>query len=165
MSGFTIRDMQEQDWPEVVDIYRQGMRTGNATLETAVPSWEEWNAAHLSACRSIASQEERVLGWAALTPVSGRCVYAGVAEVSVYVATAAQHRGIGTTLLRALIDASEHEGIWMLQSGILAENEASLALHERCGFRIVGRREHLGQLNGVWRDVLLLERRSQSVGI
>ena len=157
--------MQEQDWPEVVEIYRQGMLTGNATLETEVPSWEKWNAAHLSACRLVARQEGQVLGWAALTPVSGRCVYAGVAEVSVYVAATAQHCGIGTALLQALIDASEQEGIWTLQSGILVENEASLAVHERCGFRMVGRRERLGQLNGVWRDVVLLERRSQVVGI
>jgi len=157
--------MQERDWPEVVEIYRQGMLTGNATLETEVPSWEKWNAAHLSACRLVARQEGRILGWGALTPVSGRCVYAGVAEVSVYVATGAWHRGIGTALLQALIEASEQEGIWTLQSGILAENEASLALHEHCGFRVVGRRERLGQLNGVWRDVVLLERRSQVVGI
>ncbi len=165
MSGFAICDMQEPDWPEVVKIYRQGMLTGNATLETEVPTWESWDAAHLPASRFVARQEGRVLGWAALTPASGRCVYAGVAEVSVYVAATAQHRGIGTALLRALIDASEREGIWTLQSGILVENEASLALHKRCGFRVVGRRERLGQLNGVWRDVVLLERRSQIVGV
>ena len=165
MSEFAIRDMQAQDWPEVVEIYRQGVRTGNATLETEVPTWEDWDAAHLPACRFVAKQEGLVLGWAALTPASGRCVYAGVAEVSVYVAPAAQRQGVGTALLQALVDASEQEGIWTLQSGILVENKASLALHERCGFRAVGRRERLGKLNGVWRDVVLLERRSQVVGI
>jgi phosphinothricin acetyltransferase len=140
------------------------MRTGNATLETEVPTWGDWDAAHLPAGRFVAIHEGQVLGWAALTPASGRCVYAGVAEVSVYVAPKAQRQGVGTALLQALVDASEQEGIWTLQSGILAENKASLVLHERCGFRAVGRRERLGKLNGVWRDVILLERRSQVVG-
>jgi phosphinothricin acetyltransferase len=164
MAGLVICDMQEQDWPDVVEIYRQGMRLGNATLETDIPSWEQWNATHLPGCRFVARQEGQIRGWAALTPASGRCVYVGVAEVSVYVSETALRQGVGTALLQALIEASECEGIWTLQSGILVENKASLALHARCGFRVVGRRERLGQLNGVWRDVVLLERRSQVVG-
>ena len=165
MSQPAVQALHEGDWPEVREIYRQGIATGNATLEVEIPSWQSWDAAHLSSCRLVCRQGQSIVGWAALTPASGRCVYAGVAEVSVYVAANARRQGVGTRLLEALIAASEREGLWTLQSGILAENEASIALHERCGFRIVGLRERLGKLDGVWRDVVLLERRSKVVGI
>jgi L-amino acid N-acyltransferase YncA len=156
--------MTADDWAAVRAIYEEGMATGNATLETAVPSWQSWDAAHLPSCRLVAEAGGETIGWAALTKVSGRCVYAGVAEVSVYVAASARGRGVGRQLLTDLVRESERNGIWTLQAGILAENTASVTLHERCGFRVVGRRERLGQLNGVWRDVLLLERRSLVVG-
>lgn len=158
-----IEPMREADWPEVRAIYLDGVATRNATFETDAPGWEEWDAAHRSE-RLVARAEDRVVGWAALTPVSGRCVYAGVAEVSVYVAAAAHGKGIGRALLTALIEASERAGLWTLQAGVFPENAASLELHRRCGFRDVGRRERIGRLDGVWRDVLLLERRSRAVG-
>lgn len=160
-----IETMHPDDWPAVRRIYQQGIATGLATFETEAPDWPTWNAAHRPDCRLVARDEEgQVFGWAALTPVSGRCVYAGVAEVSVYVATEAQGRGLGTVLLQHLVSQSEAAGLWTLQAGIFAENEVSLALHQRCGFRRVGRRERLGQLHGVWHDVILLERRSPTVG-
>ncbi|MEW6184644.1 MAG: N-acetyltransferase family protein [Thermodesulfobacteriota bacterium] len=152
--------MTEQDWPAVKTIYEQGLATGNATFEGEAPSWEDWDAGHLQECRLVAVAAERVVGWAALSRVSGRCVYAGVAEVSVYIAAEERGRGIGKQLLQSLIRESEQHGIWTLQSGIFPENEASIALHRKCGFRLIGRREKLGQMNGRWRDVLLYERRS-----
>lgn len=160
----TIDSMTRADWPQVEAIYREGIATGNATFETNVPAWDTWDAAHLDSCRLVAHEGDQILGWAALTPVSGRCVYAGVAEVSVYVAEAARGRGVGKALLSALVAASEAAGLWTLQAGILRENATSIALHERCGFRVVGVREKLGQLNGKWRDVVLMERRSAVVG-
>lgn len=160
-----IEAMQPQDWPAVEAIYREGIATGAATFETEAPPWEVWNSSHRVDSRLVARQEGRVVGWAALTPVSGRCVYAGVAEVSVYVATAARGRGVGRALLEALVAASEAAGLWTLQAGILRENAASITLHERCGFRVVGVRERLGQLHGQWRDVILMERRSRVVGV
>jgi phosphinothricin acetyltransferase len=156
--------MKDEDWEAVRAIYQEGLATGNATFETAVPTWEEWTQDHLQDGRLVARRQGQILGWAALTPVSGRCVYAGVAEVSVYVAAAARGHGVGKTLLQALVQESEKAGIWTLQAGIFPENGASLALHHACGFRQVGRRERLGQVDGVWRDVILLERRSQVVG-
>ena len=166
MTKIMLHPMQAADWTAVAQIYAEGIATGKATFETAVPSWEVWDQNHLPSCRLVARNQKReVVGWAALTAVSGRCVYAGVAEVSVYVAAAAQGQGVGKQLLQALVTASEAANIWTLQAGIFAENEASVRLHERCGFRVVGHREKLGQLNGRWRDVLLLERRSQTVGI
>ncbi|MGW8318494.1 MAG: N-acetyltransferase family protein [Candidatus Promineifilaceae bacterium] len=159
-----IEPMQEADWPSVRAIYLNGIATRLATYETQVPDWRTWNAKHRPDCRLVARSDDQVLGWAALTPVSGRCVYAGVAEVSVYVASSAWGRGIGKALLQALVEASEEAGIWTLQAGIFPENEASIALHKSCGFRVVGMRERLGQLDGVWRDVMFLERRSQRVG-
>lgn len=160
-----VGPMTQDDWPAVADIYRQGIESGDATFETAVPSREAWDALHLAAGRLVAREGDRVLGWAALSPVSDRCAYGGVAEVSVYVDAAARGRGLGRRLLEALVEASEEAGIWTLQAGIFPENEASLAIHRRCGFRVVGRRERLGRLAGIWRDVILLERRSGSVGV
>jgi L-amino acid N-acyltransferase YncA len=160
-----IRAMTADDWPAVRAIYEAGIATGNATFETAAPAWSAWDAAHLASCRLVADVNGEIAGWAALTKVSGRCVYAGVAEVSVYVASSMRGRGIGRQLLSDLVSESERNGLWTLQAGILAENDASIAIHQRAGFRIVGRREKLGQLNGVWRDVILLERRSTVVGI
>jgi phosphinothricin acetyltransferase len=158
--SFLIDSMRAEDWEEVRRIYLQGIATGNATFETDAPSWERWDAAHLPEPRLAARDDERLLGWASLSKVSERCVYAGVAEVSVYVAESARGRGVGRKLLETLIERSEDAGIWTLQAGIFPENVASIAIHRRCGFRIVGTRERLGQLAGRWRDVMLLERRS-----
>ena len=168
---FTIEAMRSGDWEQVCAIYLEGVATGEATFETEVPAWEDWDAAHLPFARLVARADaaggagDKVLGWAALAPVSRRRVYAGVAEVSVYVARHARGEGVGASLLAALVEESERSGIWMLQAGIFPENTASLALHRRAGFREVGRRERIGQLQGRWRDTLLLERRSRRVGI
>ncbi len=156
----TISAMMPEDWPDVQAIYAEGLKTGNASFQNEAPAWEEWDAAHLKNCRLVARVGNSIAGWAALTPVSGRCVYAGVAEVSVYVGEAFRGRGIGQDLLQALIAESESSGIWTLQAGIFPENTGSLRIHEKCGFRLVGRRERIGQMNGVWRDTLLLEKRS-----
>ena len=159
-----VEPMRAEDWPEVSRIYAEGIATGNATFETEIPTSPAWDAAHRRDCRLVVRDGAGLLGWAALSPVSGRCVYGGVAEVSVYVGDAARGRGAGTALLAALIEESERGVIWTLQAGIFPENEASLRLHRAAGFREVGRRERIGRLNGVWRDVLLLERRSERVG-
>jgi len=156
--------MREQDWPAVRRIYEEGIATGVATFETGVSGWEEWGLWHLDSCRLVARAGEEVLGWAALSPVSERPVYGGVAEVSIYVGQAARGRGAGKRLLEQLVIESERAGLWTLQAGIFTENEASIRLHRSCGFREVGVRERLGRLDGVWRDVLLLERRSSRVG-
>ena len=152
------------DWDDVARIYAEGIATRVATFETDVPAWEEWDRAHLPGHRLVARDDGRVVGWAALTPSSPRRVYTGVARVSVYVAADARGRGIGTALLAALVQSSEAGGVWTLEAGILPENEASVRMHERCGFRVVGRRERLGRMRGEWRDVLLLERRSAVAG-
>ena len=141
-------------------IYEQGIAGGKATFETEAPSWEQWDRTHLEGHRLVALEGGQIGGWAALAPVSERCVYAGVAENSVYVADSAQGRGVGRALLEELIRRSEDDGIWTIQTGIFPENEASLELHKRCGFRVVGSRERIGQHRGVWRDVVLMERRS-----
>ncbi|HQR17099.1 MAG TPA: N-acetyltransferase family protein [Gemmatimonadales bacterium] len=160
-----LRPMEPADWPAVAEIYREGIATGHATFNTEAPSWEEWDRSHLAACRLVAVDGGEVLGWAAMIPVSDRCVYAGVAEESVYVSARARGKGVGRLLLEGLIAASEDQGIWTLQAGIFPENTASIALHERLGFRLVGRRERLGKTAaGQWRDVLMLERRSDRVG-
>lgn len=160
-----LRPMTPADWPAVAEIYREGIATGHATFSTDAPTWEEWDAGHLSACRQVAVEGGQVLGWAALSPVSDRCVYGGVAEVGVYVAAAARARGVGKALLAGLVAASEAKGIWTLQAGIFPENKGSVTLHERAGFRLVGRRERLGRMaGGEWRDVLLFERRSAVAG-
>ncbi len=157
--------MTPADYPGVAQVYREGIATGNATFNADAPAWEAWDKGHLSHSRLVAVDGNDVLGWAALSAVSDRCVYGGVAEVQVYVANAARGKGIGLALLEGLTVASESHGIWTLQAGIFPENTASVALHERAGYRLVGRRERLGQMNGRWRDVLLLERRSPSVGL
>ncbi len=163
-AGVSIERLTPSDWDAVRGIYLEGIATGDATFETDAPGWEIWDGAHRQDARLVARRAGRVVGWAALTRVSGRCVYAGVAEVSVYVAESARGEGVGRALLEALIAASEQAGVWTLQAGIFPENAASIALHERCGFRIVGRRERLGRLGPTWRDVMLLERRSPRVG-
>lgn len=145
-------------------IYLEGIATGNATFETDAPGWEEWDSKHLRDARLVAEADGKVVGWAALTPVSSRCVYAGVAELSIYVASTIRGKGVGKALLGELIRESEAKGFWTLQTGIFPENKASLALHEKCGFRIVGRRERIGKMNNRWRDVIFLERRSTTVG-
>jgi phosphinothricin acetyltransferase len=161
--------MRAEDWPAVARIYQAGIDTGNATFESEVPSWERWRAARLAepclVARGGGVGEGAVLGWAALTAASARAVYAGVAEVSIYVAPEHAARGVGRTLLQALIEASERAGIWTLRAGIFPENTASIALHERCGFRLVGVNERLGRMpDGRWRDVIQYERRSGVVG-
>jgi phosphinothricin acetyltransferase len=158
-----IEPLRREHWDDVARIYAEGIAGGQATFETEVPSWEDWDRAHLAEHRLVAVSDGRVAGWAALSPVSDRCVYGGVAENSVYVAEEARGRGTGRSLLEALIASSEAGGIWTIQAGMFPENEASVRLHERAGFRVVGRRERLGKLDGVWRDVLLLERRSPIV--
>lgn len=157
--------MRPHDWDAVRAIYLEGIATGNSTFEQSAPDWETWDQGHLPSCRLVARAAGEMLGWTALSPVSRRQVYAGVAEFSVYVAERARKRGIGAALLKALIEASEREGIWTLQSGIFPENTASLELCLRFGFRVVGTRERIGNMNGRWRDVVLLERRSAYAGI
>jgi L-amino acid N-acyltransferase YncA len=164
MPPLAIDPLAPGDWDEVRRIYAEGIATGNATFETEPPSWEAWNGAHRPDSRLVVREGEKVLGWAALSPVSDRCAYGGVAEVSVYVSSEARGRGVGRRLLEELVRASEEAGIWTLQAGIFPENTASIALHRRCGFRTVGVRERLGQLDGVWRDVEFLERRSSRIG-
>ena len=164
-SSYSISPMRPADWDAVRAIYLEGIATGNATFETHAPDWETWDRAHLAACRLVARDKERVIGWVALSPVSGRCVYAGVASISVYVSETARGQGVGKALLKAAIEASERQGIWTLEAGILPENHASIALHKSQGFRLVGRRERMGQMHGVWRDVILMERRSKVAGI
>ncbi|MDL2264527.1 N-acetyltransferase family protein [Synergistaceae bacterium OttesenSCG-928-I11] len=161
-----IRAMEERDWPAVAEIYWQGIGTGNATFETMVPPFETWNRAHHPHSRLVATTDGEVVGWAALSPVSARRAYAGVAEVTVYVAEAAQGKGVGRALLSALVNESERNGCWSLRAAILSENEASIALHKRCGFRVVGHYERVARdIRGNWRDVTIMERRSRTVGV
>jgi phosphinothricin acetyltransferase len=157
--------MDSSHWKEVKEIYEQGIATGNATFQQSAPAWEEWDKSHLEHSRLIAKQDETIAGWAALTPVSGRCVYAGVAEVSIYVSEQARGKGLGKQLLQKLIEESEANNIWTLQAGVFPENTASIKMHEACGFRILGTRERIGKMNGTWRDTVLLERRSKTIGI
>jgi L-amino acid N-acyltransferase YncA len=160
-----VAPMAAEDWPAVRDIYVEGIATGDATFETSAPDWEAWDARHLRCCRLVARSPEDVFGWAALTPVSARAVYAGVAEVSVYVAERARGRGVGSLLLNSLVSVSEEHGIWMLQASIFPENRASIRLHEKAGFRVLGTRERIGCMAGCWRDTILMERRSARVGV
>ena len=183
-ANLIVAPMTPADWPAVRAIYAAGIATGNATFETAVPGWAAWDAAHLPAARLVARIGEdngdgneggnedggaparnRVAGWAALSPVSARACYAGVAEHSVYVAADLRGRGVGKRLLADLVSASEAAGIWTLQSSIFPENGASIAIHLACGFRILGRRKRVAMLHGVWRDTVIVERRSAIVGV
>ncbi len=159
-----IDQMYASDWEDVRLIFLEGIKTGNATFQQEAPSWEKWDRSHLSQCRYVVRSEGKVIGWTVLSPTSSRCVYVGVAEVSIYVSQQHQGIGVGSRLLNTLIEASEQHGFWTLQSGIFPENNASLELHRKFGFIEVGRRERIGQMNGIWRDVLLLERRSKVVG-
>jgi phosphinothricin acetyltransferase len=157
--------MHSDDWPAVRSIYLEGMSTGYTTFETEAPSWQDWDASHRQCGRLVAREADRVVGWAALSPVSRRQVYSGVAEVSVYVSGQSRGKGIGRALLERLISESEKNGIWTLQASVFPDNAATIRLHRACGFHEVGRRERIGKLNGTWRDTLLLERRSQVAGI
>lgn len=157
--------MKAADWTNVAEIYRQGIETGNATFQQEIPTWDDWNNGHIKSCRIVAEIDNEIVGWAALTAVSGRCVYAGVAEVSVYISNNYRGQKIGTKLLDKLIAESENEKLWTLQAGIFPENIASLKIHEDLGFRKIGHREKIGKMNGIWRDTVLLERRSKVIGI
>jgi L-amino acid N-acyltransferase YncA len=161
LTRMTIRELQPADWPDVARIFEEGIRTGNATFETTPPTWEAWDAGHLADHRLVVTLDGDVVGWAALSGVSDRACYSGVAEHSIYVAERVRGLGFGRQLLAALVAAADAGGVWTLQSGVFPENEASLALHLSLGFRVVGVRERLGRLDGVWRDVVLLERRSE----
>ena len=165
MSTFLIEAMQPDDWPAVRSIYLEGIATGQATFETEAPSWEDWDGGHHQFGRLVAREARRIIGWATLSPVSRRQVYAGVAEVSVYVASDSRGKGAGRALLEKLICESEQNGIWTLQASVFPANAATIGLHRACGFHEVGRRERIGKLQGTWRDTLLLERRSSVAGI
>jgi L-amino acid N-acyltransferase YncA len=162
-SAVAIEPLRVDHWADVSRIYADGIATRNATFETEVPSWESWDRSHLVEHRLVAVRDGAVLGWAALAPVSDRCVYGGVVENSVYVDAGARGQGVGRILLEALVASAEAAGIWTIQTGIFPENAASVRLHEQAGFRVVGLRHRLGMLDGVWRDVLFLERRSSVV--
>jgi phosphinothricin acetyltransferase len=161
-----IDQLTEGHYPSVKEIYLQGIASGNATFETEAPTWEAWDKSHLKICRLIAiNADENIVGWAALTPVSGRCVYSGVAELSVYIHQDFRGKGIGRKLLEELVRESEKQNLWTLQAGVFPENKASIIIHEQCGFRQVGYHEKIGKMKNVWRDTVLLERRSKVVGI
>ncbi len=161
----TFSPLLPEHWQSVRSIYEEGIKTGNATFQQSAPKWEEWNNTHLAHSRVVAEADNEIAGWAALTAVSGRCVYAGVGEVSVYVGEKFRGQKIGNALLQQLIKESEANNIWTLQAGIFTENNGSIKIHEANGFRIVGYREKIGQMNGVWRDTVLMERRSSVVGV
>lgn len=160
-----IRNIEAKDYPQVAAIYLQGIATGFATFQTEATNWEEWDKSHLKECRIAAFESNQLAAWAALSPVSSRCVYAGVAEVSIYVAEDFRGKGVGRLLLTELVRQSEATGLWTLQSGIFSENTASIKLHEQCGFRMIGTREKIGMKDGIWKDNILMERRSKTVGI
>lgn len=160
----SLAPMSAEDWPAIRSIYLEGIATGNATFEKTAPEWERWDEAHLHSCRLVAWAADEVVGWAALSSVSRRPVYAGVADLSIYVSERARGKGVGTALLSRLVEDSEREGIWTLQAGIFPENTASINLHQRAGFRVVGIRERVGSMDGRWRDVVLMERRSAIAG-
>lgn len=162
---FSARLLTPDDWEAVKTIYEEGIRTGNATFETDVPSKEQWFASHNLACSIVGLEGEQVVGWASLSPVSSRCVHAGVGENSIYISQGARGRGAGDFLLGRLIELAEEQGFWTIQTGIFPENLASVALHKKHGYREIGRRVKIGKKNGVWRDVLFMERRSMVVGV
>ena len=163
--NYRIDAMVANDWPEVSAIYEEGIATGLATFETAAPSWEQWNEAHLEVGRLVARAKGNVIGWVALSPTSRRKVYSGVIDESIYIAASARGMGVGKSLLEALIKESEQSGVWSLQAGIFRDNKASIALHRNCGFRVIGHQERFALLNGVWHDVFLMERRSKVAGL
>ena len=160
-----IRNFKKSDFSSVKSIYQQGIDTGNATFQNKAKGWNEWNASFLITCRIVAELNAEVVGWAALSATSNRTVYNGVAEVSIYIAKNYANYGIGNSLLSELVSKSENEGIWTLQAGIFPENESSIAIHSKNGFKTIGVREKLGEMNGAWRDILFMERRSKVVGI
>ena len=160
-----IIKIEEQHYPQIATIYLQGIATGNATFQTEAATWADWDKSHLQHSRLAAFVENEMAGWAALSPVSSRCVYAGVAEVSIYIADKFRGKGIGKILFSQLIKSSEVNNLWTLQSGIFPENIGSIRLHENCGFRAIGYRERIGQMHGIWRDNIIMERRSKTVGI
>ena len=166
MSTIYVRPLTPEDWPAVAEIYRQGIESGNATFETEVPGWENWDAARSPECRLVAEARGEVIGFAALSPVSGRCVYGGVREAMVYIAESARGRGVGGRVLARLVEETEAHGIWTLQAGIFPENAASIRIFERAGFNILGTHERLGRFHdGRWRDVVFMERRSEVAGV
>ncbi|WP_454047508.1 N-acetyltransferase family protein [Chryseobacterium sp. Marseille-Q8038] len=160
-----IKEIKKEHFPEIAEIYRQGLETGNATFETSVPLWEKWDKGKLKHSRLAAVIDGVVVGWVALSAVSDRCVYGGVAEVSIYISNDHKGKGIGRALMSKLVEESEVNGIWTLQSGMFPENEATIVLHQRLGFRIVGFREKIGKLGDIWRDTIIMERRSKTIGI
>lgn len=165
---YEIKEMEASDWEQVKNIYLEGIKTRIATFqsESDLPSWEKWNQDHISSCRLVATLNSEILGWAALSSTSKRPVYSGVAEISIYIKKQCSGHGVGTELLNKLAAVSEKNGFWTLQSGIIRENTASIELHKKCGFRVIGIREKLGKMeNGIWHDVVLMERRSKVVGI
>lgn len=165
MELLQFRPMQASDWQRVKEIYESGIATGIATFEQSAPTWEKWNESHLQLGRFVALDSDNVIGWIALTPVSSRCVYEGVAEISVYIDPAVQGKGVGIQLMNLAIAESEANGIWTLQSGIFPENIGSIRLHEKAGFRKIGYREKIAKQHGIWKDNVLMERRSSTVGI
>jgi L-amino acid N-acyltransferase YncA len=166
INAIALRCLEAHHYEAVKKIYNLGIVTGHATFQTEAPTWEQWDESHLKTCRLAAvDQHEIIVGWAALTPVSGRCVYSGVAEVSVYVHPDHQGKGVGKKILQELIHESEKHNLWTLQAGIFPENIASLKIHKALGFRKVGYREKIGKMKGIWRDTILLERRSELVGV
>lgn len=165
---YRVEEMKSSDWEEIKEIYLEGIKTGIATFQTEcdLPTWETWNDSHIASCRLVARSENTILGWVALSPTSSRCVYSGVAEVSIYISEKYKGQGVGSTLLTEVTKLSEENGYWTLQSGIIKENTASIELHKKCGFREIGIREKISKMkNGTWKDVILLERRSKVVGV
>lgn len=165
MDELVFRPMAKTDWQAVSEIYLQGIKTGNATFQQEVPEWKQWDYEHLKECRFVALIKNEIAGWVALTPVSERCAFAGVAELSLYIAEKFRGMHLGQKLLKKLIEESEKENIWTLQAGIFPENHVSIKVHEKSGFRIVGYRERIGKMNGSWRDIVLMERRSNNIGM
>ncbi|MEI3789361.1 MULTISPECIES: GNAT family N-acetyltransferase [unclassified Chryseobacterium] len=155
----------KKHFPDITEIYRQGLETGNATFETTVPTWEEWDKGKLKHRRLVAIIDYTVVGWAALSAVSDRCVYGGVAELSIYISNNHKGKSIGKALMQKLLEESERNGIWTLQSGMFPENKATMALHQSSGFRMIGYREKIGKLRDTWRDTVIMERRSKTTGI
>ena len=162
--NYRIESLQPEDWPQVRSIYAESIKTGISTFDTKLPDWEDWDSSRLSTCRFVAREGKTVFGWASLSPSSSTWGYVGVAEVSVHVGKGGQRQGVGTALLQALFAASENEKFWTLTAEIISGNRASLALHKKCGFREIGYREKLGHRQGVWHDVILLEKRSKKTG-